>query len=158
MQKITPFLWFDNDAEEAVNLYVSIFKDAKITEISRYPEGGPAPAGQAMVVAFELFGQQFQALNAGPMFKFTEAVSFVVNCETQDEVDYYWNALTKDGGEGSMCGWVKDKYGLSWQVTPTALGRLYSTGTPEQSQRVMAAMMEMRKLDIGALQRAYNGE
>jgi predicted 3-demethylubiquinone-9 3-methyltransferase (glyoxalase superfamily) len=156
MQKITPFLWFNDNAEEAVNFYVSLFKDAKITSLSRYGEGGPGPAGQVMVMSLELFGQEFHALNGGPMFNFTEAVSFVVNCETQEEVDHYWNALIADGGEPSMCGWLKDKFGLSWQVTPTILGKLASDEDPEKVKRVMGAMMEMRKLDIAALQQAYD--
>ncbi|HTK25783.1 MAG TPA: VOC family protein, partial [Pyrinomonadaceae bacterium] len=118
MQKITPFLWFDNNAEEAMNFYTSVFKDSKQVKVSRYPEGAPAPAGSVMVAEFELEGQRFIALNGGPQFKFTEAVSFVVNCETQEEVDYYWSRLTADGGAESMCGWLKDKFGLSWQITP----------------------------------------
>jgi predicted 3-demethylubiquinone-9 3-methyltransferase (glyoxalase superfamily) len=156
MQKITPFLWFDNNAEEAMNFYTSVFKDSKQVKVSRYPEGAPAPAGSVMVAEFELEGQRFIALNGGPQFKFTEAVSFVVNCETQEEVDYYWSRLTADGGAESMCGWLKDKFGLSWQITPTIMYKLYS-GDPASAQRVMQAMLQMKKLDIQKLQDAYDG-
>jgi predicted 3-demethylubiquinone-9 3-methyltransferase (glyoxalase superfamily) len=157
MQKITPFLWFDNNAEEAMNFYTSVFKDSKQVKVSRYPEGAPAPAGSVMVAEFELEGQRFIALNGGPQFKFTEAVSFVVNCETQEEVDYYWSRLTADGGAESMCGWLKDKFGLSWQITPTIMYKLYS-GDPASAQRVMQAMLQMKKLDIQKLQDAYEGK
>jgi predicted 3-demethylubiquinone-9 3-methyltransferase (glyoxalase superfamily) len=156
MQKITPFLWFDNNAEEAMNFYTSVFKNSKQVKVSRYPEGSPAPAGSVMVAEFELDGQRFIALNGGPQFKFTEAVSFVINCETQDEVDYYWSKLTADGGQESMCGWLKDKFGLSWQVTPTIVGELFS-GDPAGGQRAMQAMLQMKKLDIAALRQAYEG-
>jgi predicted 3-demethylubiquinone-9 3-methyltransferase (glyoxalase superfamily) len=156
MQKISPFLWFDHQAEEAVNLYTSIFKDSSIDSVSRYPEGAPGVAGQVMVMTFTLFGQKFTALNGGPHFQFTEAVSFVVSCENQEEVDYYWDRLI-EGGSAQQCGWLKDKYGLSWQVTPTALGELMSSGTPEQSGRVMGAMMQMVKFDVAGLQRAFDG-
>jgi predicted 3-demethylubiquinone-9 3-methyltransferase (glyoxalase superfamily) len=156
MQKITPFLWFDNNAEEAMNFYTSVFKDSKQVKVSRYPEGAPAPAGSVMVAEFELEGQRFIALNGGPQFKFTEAVSFVVNCETQEEVDYYWSRLTADGGAESMCGWLKDKFGLSWQITPAIMYKLYS-GDPASAQRVMQAMLQMKKLDIQKLQDAYDG-
>ena len=157
MQKITPFLWFDNNAEEAMNFYTSVFKDSKQVKVSRYPEGAPAPAGSVMVAEFELEGQRFIALNGGPQFKFTEAVSFVVNCETQEEVDYYWSRLTADGGAESMCGWLKDKFGLSWEITPTIMYKLYS-GDPASAQRVMQAMLQMKKLDIQKLQDAYEGK
>jgi predicted 3-demethylubiquinone-9 3-methyltransferase (glyoxalase superfamily) len=157
MQKITPFLWFDNNAEEAMNFYTSVFKDSKQVKVSRYPEGAPAPAGSVMVAEFELEGQRFIALNGGPQFKFTEAVSFVVNCETQEEVDYYWSRLTADGGAESMCGWLKDKFGLSWQITPAIMYKLYS-GDPASAQRVMQAMLQMKKLDIQKLQDAYEGK
>jgi predicted 3-demethylubiquinone-9 3-methyltransferase (glyoxalase superfamily) len=157
MSKITPFLWFDNQAEEAVNLYTSIFKNSKIKEVSRYGEAGPGPAGSVMVVRFELDGQEFSALNGGPEFKFTEAVSFVVNCETQAEVDMYWEKLSA-GGEESQCGWLKDKFGLSWQVVPTALSELASDPDPAKSQRVIQAMLQMRKIVIADLQRASEGK
>ena len=158
MQKITPFLWFDDNAEEAMNFYLSVFKDSKEIRVSRYPEGGPAPAGSVMIAEFELEGQRFTALNGGPQFKFTEAVSFVINCESQEEVDHYWSKLTADGGEESMCGWLRDKFGLSWQITPTALIDMYSAGDKEGAQRAMQAMMQMKKLDIKTLQDAYDGK
>ncbi len=157
MQKIVTFLWFDREAEEAMNFYLSVFPDSKVLSVSRYPEGSPGPAGEVMVASFELGGQEFQALNGGPQFKFTEAISLMVNCETQAEVDNYWEKLTANGGEESMCGWLKDKYGLSWQIVPTALGKLMSDPDPEKSQRVMQAMLGMKKLDIAALQRAHEG-
>jgi predicted 3-demethylubiquinone-9 3-methyltransferase (glyoxalase superfamily) len=157
MSKITPFLWFDNQAEEAVNLYTSIFKNSKIKEVSRYGEAGPGPAGSVMVVNFELDGQEFTALNGGPVFKFNEAVSFVVNCETQEEVDDLWEKLT-DGGEEVQCGWLKDKFGLSWQIVPTKLGELMGDPDPVKAQRVTQAMLQMKKLDIAGLQRAYEGK
>jgi len=145
---ITPFLWFDTQAEEAAQFYVSIFKNAKITQISRYGDG------RVMVVAFELDGQKFSALNGGPMFKFNESVSFVVPCETQAEIDEYWTKLTAGGGKESQCGWLKDKYGLSWQITPANLGRLLGGPDPGKSKRAMAAMMQMKKIDIAALENA----
>ncbi|MDZ4817689.1 MAG: VOC family protein [Planctomycetota bacterium] len=153
MQKITPFLWFDSQAEEAAKFYTSIFPNSKITHVARYPEGGPAPAGSVMTVAFELQGEKFTALNGGPIFKFTEAISLVVHCETQQEIDHYWERLTADGGQPVQCGWLKDKYGLSWQIVPANIGELM-TGSPEKSGRVMAAMMQMIKLDIATLQNA----
>ena len=156
MPKITPFLWFDTQAEEAANFYVSIFKTGKILEISRYGEGGSGPAGQVMVVAFELNGQRFEALNGGPVFKFSEAVSFRVDCEDQAEVDHFWTALSA-GGETSQCGWLKDRYGLSWQVVPTALPRILSNPDPVKARRAMQAMMKMTKLDIAALEAAAEG-
>lgn len=156
MQKITPFLWFDNQAEEAMIFYMSIFKDSRELTVSRYPEGTPGPAGSVMVAAFELDGQQFTALNGGPQFKFNEAISFVVNCETQDEVDYFWEKLT-DGGQESRCGWLKDRFGLSWQVVPVELASLLG-GDAEKSQRVMGALMQMKKLDINVLKQAAEQE
>jgi predicted 3-demethylubiquinone-9 3-methyltransferase (glyoxalase superfamily) len=154
MQKISPFLWFDSNAEEAANFYVSIFKDSKILKIARYGEAGPGPAGSVMVVNFQIEGQEFIALNGGPLFKFTEAISFVINCQTQEEVDHYWNKLTAGGGQESQCGWLKDKYGLSWQVTPTILGELLADKDQKKAQRVMQAMLQMKKIDIAALKRA----
>lgn len=156
MQRITPFLWFDHQAEEAANYYVSIFKDSKIVEISRYGEAGPAPAGSVMTVSFQLEGQDFVALNGGPQFTFTEAVSFYVGCETQQEVDELWAKLTDGGGEEGPCGWLKDKYGLSWQIIPDALPRLMSDPDPAKAQAVTEAMFKMSKLDIAALQEAYD--
>jgi predicted 3-demethylubiquinone-9 3-methyltransferase (glyoxalase superfamily) len=154
IQKIKPFLWFDTHSEDAAKYYVSIFKNSKVLEVARYPEGGPAPAGSVMIVSFELEGMQFVALNAGPLFKFTEAISFVVTTESQEETDYYWNKLTADGGKESDCGWLKDKFGLSWQITPKALIDLLSGSDKQKAARVMAAMMTMQKIDIAALQRA----
>lgn len=156
MQKITPFLWFDSNAEEAVNFYVSVFKNSKVLKVARYSDAGPGPKGSVMTVEFELDGLEFVALNAGPTFKFTEAISFVVNCETQEEVDYYWERLS-EGGEKSHCGWLKDKFGLSWQVTPTILGKLMTDNDSEKAKRVMETMLQMDKLDIEPLQRAYEG-
>lgn len=156
MQRITPFLWFDHQAEEAANYYVSIFKDSKIVEISRYGEAGPAPAGSVMTVSFQLEGQDFVALNGGPQFTFTEAVSFYVGCETQQEVDELWAKLTDGGGEEGPCGWLKDKYGLSWQIIPDALPRLMSDPDPAKAQAVTEAMFKMSKLDVAALQEAYD--
>ena len=156
MQKITPFLWFDHQAEEAANFYVSVFKNSKILSVSRYGEGAPRPAGTAMIINFQIDGQDFMALNGGPEFKFTEAVSFFVNCETQEEVDNYWEKLSA-GGEKGQCGWLKDRYGLSWQIVPTALGELMSDPDPEKSRRVMEAMLKMSKIDINALKRAHEG-
>jgi len=155
MQKITPFLWFDNNAEEAVKFYTSVFKNSKILKVARYGDAGPGPKGSVMTVSFQIEGQQFIALNGGPQFKFTEAVSFVVNCETQKEVDEFWEKLSA-GGEKGPCGWLKDKFGLSWQVVPTILDKLIADPDPVKSQRVMKAMLQMKKLDIAALQRAYD--
>lgn len=154
MQRITPFLWFDGNAEEAAQHYVSIFKNARVLDVARYGEAGPGPTGSAMVVTFELNGQQFMALNGGPQFRFTEAVSFVVHCETQQEVDAFWEKLSA-GGETGRCGWLKDKFGVSWQVVPTALGTLLRDANPGKSQSVMRAMLQMDKLDMGRLQEAY---
>jgi predicted 3-demethylubiquinone-9 3-methyltransferase (glyoxalase superfamily) len=156
MQKITPFLWFDKQAEDAANFYTSIFKNSKLGKISRYGDAGPGPKGSVMVVSFELNGQEFTALNGGPHFKFTEAVSFVVNCETQSEVDYYWDKLSQ-GGQESRCGWLKDKFGLSWQIVPIALAKLLSDPDPEKSKRVMQAMLQMSKIDIATLERVHRG-
>ena len=154
MPKITPFLWFDTQAEEAARFYTSIFKNSKIRSIARYPEGSPASAGTVMTVGFELDGQEFTALNAGPIFKFNESISFVVHCETQTEVDEYWNKLL-EGGTESQCGWLKDKFGLSWQIVPNALIELLQDKDPEKSKRVMKAMLGMKKIDIDGLKRAY---
>ena len=140
-----------------MNFYTSVFKDSKEVKVSRYPEGAPAPAGSVMVAEFELEGQRFIALNGGPQFKFTEAVSFVVNCETQEEIDYYWSKLTADGGAESMCGWLRDKFGLSWQITPTIIYNLYSDDAAS-AQRTMQAMLQMKKLDIQKLQDAHDGK
>ena len=161
MQKITPFLWFDDKAEEAANFYVSIFKNSKIGSIARYGEAGEEaagrPKGTVMTVEFQLDGQEFVALNGGPHFKFTEAISLVVNCETQEEVDEFWENLSA-GGEKSRCGWLKDQYGLSWQVVPTVLGELFQSKDAEKSERVMKAMLQMDKLDIKTLKQAYEGD
>ena len=154
MSKITPFLWFEDNAEEAMNFYVSVFKNSKVLGISRYGEGAPRPAGMVMTASFELDGQEFIALNGGPEFKFTEATSFYVNCATQEEVDWYWDQLTANGGEESQCGWLKDKFGLSWQIVPTTLGELLGDPDPVKGQRVMQAMLQMKKIDIAGLQRA----
>ena len=156
MQKITPCLWFDTEAEDAAGFYTSIFKNSGITDIARYGEGGPRPAGLVMTVEFELDGQKFVALNAGPEFKFNEAISFQVSCGDQGEVDGFWSALT-EGGEESQCGWLKDRYGVSWQIIPTRLPELLSDPDPERSQRAMSAMMEMKKIDIAAVERAAAG-
>ncbi len=157
MQKITPYLWFDNQAEEAMNYYISIFKNSKVVSVTRYGEGGPGPAGTVMMAFFQLDGQEFHALNGGPQYKFTEAISFMVNCETQAEVDYLWDKLTA-GGEEQPCGWLKDKFGLSWQIIPTALFRLMGDPDPVKAQRVMQAMLQMKKIDVPTLQRAYDGK
>ncbi len=157
MQKITPFLWFDDNAEAAAQFYTSVFKNSRILSVSRYGDAGPGPKGSAMVVSFQLEGQQFTALNGGPGFTFSEAFSFVVNCENQQEIDHYWNTLTSDGGQESQCGWLKDKFGFSWQIVPTALSRLMS-GDPKQAHRVMQALLQMKKLDIAALVEAADGK
>src|SRR6202045_564678 len=155
MKKITPFLGFDDKAEEAANFYVSIFKNSKMGKVVRYGEGAPAPKGTVMTVTFELDGQEFYALNGGPHFKFTEAVSFFVNCETQQEVDELWEKLSA-GGKKSRCGWLKDKYGLSWQIVPSVLGGMLQDKDPKKSQRVMQAMLQMTKIDIARLKQAYD--
>jgi predicted 3-demethylubiquinone-9 3-methyltransferase (glyoxalase superfamily) len=157
MQKIRPFLWFDADAEDAVNFYTSIFKDSKILSVSRYGDAGPGPKGTVMVAKFQLEGQEFLALNGGPQFRFTEAVSLVVDCKNQEEVDYYWGRLLEGGGTPQMCGWLKDKFGLSWQIVPTILGELMGDKDPVKSKRVMEAMLQMVKLDVARLKRAHEG-
>lgn len=157
MPKITPFLWFDSQAEEAANFYVSIFKNSKILAIARYGKSGPGPEGSAMTVEFQLDGQRFVALNGGPHFKFTEAISFVIGCETQQEVDEYWEKLS-EGGEESVCGWLKDKYGLSWQIVPTVMSKLLGDKDAEKANRVMGAMLKMKKIVIADLEQAYEGK
>ena len=154
MQKITPFLWFDGKAEEAMRFYVSIFKNSKVGAITRYGDAGPGPKGTVMVVTFQLDGQEFIALNGGPQFTFSPAISFVVNCETQEEVDAFWEKLS-EGGEKLQCGWLRDKYGLSWQIVPTVLCGMMQDKDAERSQRVMKAMLQMNRIDIGRLKQAY---
>ena len=155
MQKITPFLWFDDNAEEAVNFYTSIFKNSKVLSMSRLPEGTPGPAGKVMTATFQLEGQEFMALNGGPVeFKFNESISFFVNCETQKEVDDLWDKLSA-GGEPGQCGWLKDKFGVSWQIVPTDLGQMLGDKDQRKSQNVMQAMLKMSKIDIETLRRAY---
>ena len=153
-RKITPFLWFDSQAEEAAKFYVSVFKKSKLGQVARYGDSGPGPKGSVMTAAFQIEGQKFIALNGGPLFKFTEAVSFVVNCKTQKEIDHYWDKLTSGGGKEVQCGWLKDKYGLSWQIVPEALPRLVG----KNPSRVMGALMKMVKLDIASLERAAAGK
>jgi len=155
VQSITPYLWFDNQAEEAVNFYLSLFENSKILNEARYGDAGPGPAGQVMSMTFQLDGQEFMALNGGPHFKFTEAISLFVHCETQEKVDRLWAKLT-EGGEESQCGWLKDKYGLSWQIVPTLLGELLQDEDPAKAQRVMQAMLQMTKIDSQVLLDAYN--
>lgn len=158
MQKITPCLWFDSNAEEAAKFYTSVFKDSKVGKISRYGKEGHEihgkPAGSVLTVEFELNGQTFTALNGGPLFKFDEAISFQVYCSSQKEIDYYWEKLSEGGAQG-QCGWLKDKYGLSWQVVPTALGKMLQDQNAEKSERVMKALVQMRKLDIKTLKEAF---
>jgi predicted 3-demethylubiquinone-9 3-methyltransferase (glyoxalase superfamily) len=156
MPKITPFLWFDSQAEEAAAFYVSIFPNSRVVTTARYGEGGPGPAGSVMTVVFQLDGKEFIALNGGPQFKFTEAVSFSVDCRTQQEVDQYWQKLSA-GGEEGPCGWLKDKYGLSWQINPAVLGQMLSDPDPAKSKRAMQAMLGMKKIDTEGLKRAYEG-
>jgi predicted 3-demethylubiquinone-9 3-methyltransferase (glyoxalase superfamily) len=156
MQKITPFLWFDNNAEEAMNFYASIFKNSKVGRVTRYGDAGPGPKGTVMSATFELDGQEFFALNGGPQFQFTPAISLFVNCETQQEVDELWEKLSA-GGKKEKCGWLKDKYGLSWQIIPKALGRMLGDRDPEKSKRVMQAMLQMSKIEVEALKKAYEG-
>ena len=156
MQQITPFLWFDTQAEEAANYYVSIFPNSRILKIARYGEAGPGPRNTVMTVSFEINAQQFTALNGGPQFRFSEAISFVVNCETQAEIDALWGRLSADGKE-DRCGWLKDRYGLSWQLVPTVLPELLGDKDSARAQRAMQAMLQMRKLDIAALRRAHQG-
>jgi predicted 3-demethylubiquinone-9 3-methyltransferase (glyoxalase superfamily) len=164
MQKITPFLWFDDNAEEAVKFYTSIFKNSKVGRILRYSEEvakvsqSGMSAGSVLTIEFEIEGQKFVALNGGPQFKFNESISFVVNCETQKEVDYFWEKLTSDGGEESQCGWLRDKFGVSWQITPTALIDMLHDKDSEKSERVMKAMLQMQKIDIEKLNAAYRGK
>jgi predicted 3-demethylubiquinone-9 3-methyltransferase (glyoxalase superfamily) len=155
-QKITPFLWFDANAEEAAKYYTSIFKDSKILRVTRYGEAGPGPKGTVMTVEFQLAGQELVALNGGPQFKFTEAISLVVNCDTQKEVDEMWSKLSA-GGQQVQCGWLKDKFGLSWQVVPTVLAEMLADPDPQSSKRVMEAMLQMKKIDIAGLEKAYGG-
>ena len=156
MQKIVPFLWFDTEAEEAASFYTSIFKNSRVTNVTRYGEAGPRPAGMVMVVSFQLEGQDFTGLNGGPEFKFNEAVSLEVNCETQDEVDEFWEKLSA-GGEKGPCGWLKDKFGLSWQIVPTVLNEMLQDEDADKANRVMKAMLQMTKIEIGELERAYKG-
>ena len=157
MQKISICLWFDDQAEEAVYFYTSIFKNSKILETRRYSETGPGDPGSVMTINFQIEGREFMALNGGPHFKFNEAVSMFVNCESQDEVDYFWEKLT-EGGQEVQCGWLKDKFGVSWQIVPTALGGLLDDPDPAKVLRVTQAMLQMVKLDVAALQQAYEGE
>jgi predicted 3-demethylubiquinone-9 3-methyltransferase (glyoxalase superfamily) len=160
MSKITPFLWFDKEAEEAANLYVSVFPNSKITHVARYPSDAPqvsVEAGKVMTVAFELDGRRFTAMNAGPVFKFSEAISFVIDCDGQAEVDHYWTALTADGGQESQCGWLKDRFGLSWQVTPRQLIEMTTSADREAAGRAFQAMMGMKKIDIAAIRAAFDG-
>ena len=154
MQKITPFLWFDGKAEEAMNFYTSIFKNSKVGRVSRYGEGGPGPKGSVMSATFQIEGQEFMALNGGPQFTFSPAISFFVNCETQEEVDELWEKLSA-GGQKDRCGWLKDKFGVSWQIIPAALGQMLGDKDAEKSKRVMQAMLRMEKIEIKALQQAY---
>jgi predicted 3-demethylubiquinone-9 3-methyltransferase (glyoxalase superfamily) len=156
-QRITSCLWFDGQAEEAAKFYVAIFKNSRITAVSRYGEVGPGPKGSVMTVAFELDGQSFVGLNGGPTFKFTEAISMIVNCESQAEVDYFWERLSEGGGRPGQCGWLKDKFGVSWQIVPTALIEMATGKQPEKSQRMMRALMRMTKLDIAELKKSYDG-
>jgi predicted 3-demethylubiquinone-9 3-methyltransferase (glyoxalase superfamily) len=156
MPKISPFLWFDNQAEEAMNFYVSIFKNAKIGNVSRYGDAGPGPKGSVMVASFELDGMKFTALNGGPQYKFTEAISLYVDCDSQDEVDHYWEKLSA-GGQVQQCGWLKDKFGLSWQIIPSALPKLLSDPDKGRAMRAMQAMLKMKKIDVAALQKAAAG-
>ena len=162
MQKIAPFLWFDNQAEEAAKFYTSVFKNSKIGRILRYDEASAKaagrPAGSVLTIEFEIGGQKFTALNGGPQFKFNESVSFVVNCETQNEVDYFWEKLTAGGGQESECGWLKDKFGLSWQITPTVLIDMLNDKDLNKAERVMKAMMQMQKIEINKLKAAYAGK
>ena len=157
MQRITPFLWFNNNAEEAMTLYCSVFKNSKVGRVTRYGDAGPGPKGTVMSATFELEGQEFFALNGGPQFPFTEAVSFYVHCANQAEVDYYWEKLMAGGGKPSRCGWLKDRFGLSWQIVPTRLGELLGDQDPGRASRAMQAMLKMQKIDVAALERAAAG-
>jgi len=154
--KIVPHPWFDTEAEEAADFYISVFKNSRVVSMAHYPEGSPGPAGTVMVVEFELDGQRFVGINGGPQFKFTEAVSLQINCETQEEIDHYWEQLS-EGGEEGPCGWLKDRYGLSWQVTPAGMDEVFSDPDPKRAQRAMQAMLKMSKLDIAELRRAADG-
>lgn len=156
MQKITPFLWFNGNAEEAANYYTSVIQPSKITDVRRYGDAGPGPKGSVMTVSFQLYGQEFIALNGGPQFQFTPAISLFVRCQTQEEVDRLWNHLSA-GGKTIQCGWLTDKFGVTWQIVPTALGEMLADKDPEKSRRVMQAMMKMIKLDIAELKKAYDG-
>ena len=162
MQKITPFLWFDHQAEEAAKFYTSVFENSKVGKIIRYDEAtakaASRPVGSVLTIEFELEGQKFTALNGGPVFKFNESISFVVNCDTQEEVDYFWAKLSADGGQESECGWLKDKFGVSWQVVPTVLIEMLQDKDSEKSERVMKAMLQMQKIDIKKLNAAYAGK
>ncbi|MBI2417849.1 MAG: VOC family protein [Ignavibacteriales bacterium] len=157
MQKITPFLWFDNNAEEAISFYTSVFKDSQIKFITRHGEGAPVPTGTVMTASILLNGQEFMLLNGGPMYKFTPAISFFVKCADQEEIDYFWEKLT-EGGTEVQCGWLTDKFGLSWQIVPEKIGELLHPDTPDKLQRVMQALMQMVKIDMAVLQKAYDGE
>ena len=157
MQKISPFLWYNDNAEEAVNFYTSIFRNSKILAVARYGEAGPGPKGSVMTINFQIEGHEFIALNGGPHFKFNEAISFSVDCENQEEVDELWEKLSQ-GGQKSQCGWLKDKYGLSWQINPRILGEMLSDKDPEKAKRVMEAMLQMEKIDIKTLRQAYDGK
>ncbi|HAV62831.1 MAG TPA: hypothetical protein DCY13_10750 [Verrucomicrobiales bacterium] len=158
MQKITPFLWFKDNAEEAIDFYLAVFRNAKLNDVVRYGDAGPGPKGSFMSGTFELEGQEFMALNGGPMFQFSPAISFFVKCETQAEIDHYWDKLLADGGRPQQCGWLQDKFGVSWQIVPTALGRFLSDPDPAKSQRAMQAMLKMVKLDLAGLQTAFDGK
>ena len=157
MQKITPFLWFDNNAEEAMNFYVSLFKNARVVQTSNHGEGGPMPAGTFMVGTFSIDGREFMVLNGGPYYKLTPAFSMLVNCETQEEVDYLWEKLTADGGKPVQCGWLEDKFGLTWQIVPKVFFELLGRGDAAKNSRMMQALMGMVKLDIDGLKKAYEG-
>lgn len=157
MQKISPFLWFDGKAEEAANFYISIFKNSTIVSVMHYGEAGPGPKGSVMGVTFQLDGQEFMAINGGPQFTFSPAISFFVKCMTQAEIDHYWEKLLAGGGKTQQCGWLTDRYGVTWQIVPTVLGQLLQSREAEKSARAMRAMMQMVKLDIAALQKAYDG-
>lgn len=157
MQKISPFLWFDGKAEEAANFYISIFKNSTIVSVMHYGEAGPGPKGSVMGVTFQLDGQEFMAINGGPQFTFSPAISFFVKCTTQAEIDHYWEKLLAGGGKTQQCGWLTDRYGVTWQIVPTVLGQLLQSREAEKSARAMRAMMQMVKLDIAALQKAYDG-
>ncbi|HVL22155.1 MAG TPA: VOC family protein [Amaricoccus sp.] len=156
-QKITPNLWFDMNAEEAANFYVDLFDDGRILNVARYPEGSPGPAGEVMTVEWELNGQKFVGINGGPQFQFSEAVSFMISCKDQEEVDYYWDRLTADGGKEGQCGWLSDRFGLAWQVVPEGMDEVFSDSDPTKAERSMAAMMKMKKLDIAELRAAAEG-